>query len=85
MNKELKFLWVDDEPQRKRAADSLKDELGVDMTFICVEGENIDTKLNEILSTSSQPDLIIMDHILLFYYKFHNKNEYILNLKLHLY
>jgi len=64
MNKELKFLWVDDEPQRKRAADSLKDELGVDMTFICVEGENIDTKLNEILSTSSQPDLIIMDHIL---------------------
>ena len=64
MRKKLKFLWIDDDPQREIAASSLQEELGAEVFFLNVEGENIDIKLHEILSKKNEPDLIVMDHFL---------------------
>lgn len=65
MKKKLKFLWIDDEPQRRKfAAENMRDELNVEMSFVSVENQDIDKSLQSVVSTYSQPDLIIMDHYL---------------------
>lgn len=65
MKEKLKFLWIDDEPQkRKGAAESMGNELDVSIKFISVEDQDIDESLQKILKDNDQPDLVIMDHYL---------------------
>ncbi|MEQ9403867.1 MAG: response regulator [Cyclobacteriaceae bacterium] len=64
MSKRMKFLWIDDEPLRKRAADNLEEALNVDVSFIGLEGKDIDNVLHDLLTKDSEPNLIVMDHVL---------------------
>jgi hypothetical protein len=63
MKRRYSFLWIDDDQSRKNLLDTIKKKLNVDGEFIDVTGENIVTKIEEILS-KSKFDLILMDHIL---------------------
>lgn len=63
MSRELNFLWIDDDPKRKNAAENLKMRLKVNIEFIDVKDQSLPDKLSNILS-SEEPHLILMDHSL---------------------
>lgn len=61
MSKKLDIIWIDDLPDRKDASDNLAEAINARANFISVKGEDLNTKLKEVLS-GSQPDLLIIDH-----------------------
>jgi hypothetical protein len=65
MKRKFSVLWIDDDPSRKEALDTLKKILGVDGEFINVSKENIATKVDGILSKPKfKFDIILIDHFL---------------------
>ena len=61
MNSKLKFLWIEDDPKRKKVSDIIKERFKVDIKFINVKGKDLQKELKEVLS-EDEPDLILMDH-----------------------
>ncbi len=61
--KNLKFIWIDDNPERKKAADSMSRWLTVDIDFLELKGKPVNSELQNILS-NPEPDLVLMDHSL---------------------
>ena len=61
MSEKLKFIWIDDDPKRERAAHNMSHELGVDITFKGIKGKNVERVLKSILA-GQEPDLVLMDH-----------------------
>jgi len=59
MRTSLKFIWIDDDPSRKKSASSLEQQLNVKCTFIDVKKKNVDY-IKEIKAIN--PDLILVDH-----------------------
>jgi CheY-like chemotaxis protein len=61
--KKLKFIWIDDNPDRKKAADTMSEGLKIEIDFRELKGKPVDSELQNILS-KSEPDLVLMDHSL---------------------
>ncbi len=61
MSNKFKFIWIDDDPDREIEAKNIGDHLKVDVEFSNVKGEDLQSKLNEIIS-KKMPDIILMDH-----------------------
>lgn len=59
MSKSLKFIWIDDDPLRKRECNNLGQSLDVSIKFIDVK--NDDQALKDVLS-ENEPNLILIDH-----------------------
>ncbi len=63
MKRKYSFLWIDDDPTRKKDLDTLKRRLNVDGEFKNVSGQNIATEVDGILSEPKfKFDLILIDH-----------------------
>ncbi|WP_420320105.1 hypothetical protein [Flagellimonas sp.] len=63
MNKDMRFLWVDDNPARIEDAKNLEDALKITVDFKDVNKKDLDNILGKI-KTEAAPNLIIMDHSL---------------------
>lgn len=63
MNNNLKFIWFDDYPQRKKTANNMAEKLSIKVDFISLQGKKVDDVLKEVLQ-GEEPDLILMDHSL---------------------
>ena len=63
MKKKLKFVWVDDNPARKKDSENLSSQLDITVDFLDLKGQPIDERLHH-LAIGSEPDLIILDHSL---------------------
>lgn len=63
MKRKLKFIWLDDNPDRVRPKKNMEETIGVEVVFIDVKGASLGDKLSELFK-SSKPDLIIIDHVL---------------------
>lgn len=61
MSKKLKFVWIDDNPERSPASSSMEQRLGVDIEFEDVKNNDLHEYL-EALLRRKQPDLILIDH-----------------------
>jgi len=61
MSKNLKFIWVDDDPARETEAHNIEKRLNVSVDFQNVKNQNLSTVL-ETIKSGRKPDLIIMDH-----------------------
>ena len=61
MNKPPTVLWIDDDPQRSREAENLKNQLHFDVKFIDVKKKNLLDELRDI-KAGDEPTLILMDH-----------------------
>ena len=61
MSRKLRFIWIDDEPERKAAATTLQDRLDVKVAFKNANGQDLLSLLSEIRG-EAEPDLILMDH-----------------------
>jgi CheY-like chemotaxis protein len=59
MSNKLKFIWIDDDPEREEDSKNLEQQLGVRCKFIDVQPKNIDY-LSPIAKI--KPDLILVDH-----------------------
>jgi len=63
MTGKLQITWIDDNPERDKAAKVLQRSQGFKVNFVNIKSAKLRTKLKEILE-SSEPDLIIIDHVL---------------------
>ncbi|HOY17404.1 MAG TPA: response regulator [Haliscomenobacter sp.] len=61
--KKLKFIWIDDTPQRRKSADNMSKELNIDVDFCDLKNKNVNSELQSI-SSKPEPDLVLMDHSL---------------------
>jgi len=61
MSRKLRFIWVDDDPERKAAATTLQDRLDVKVAFKNANRQDLLSRLSEIRG-EAEPDLILMDH-----------------------
>jgi CheY-like chemotaxis protein len=61
MSKKLRFIWIDDNPQREAESENIRARLGVSMKFVSVKNKNLIDELNAVLKLH-EPDLIIIDH-----------------------
>jgi hypothetical protein len=59
----MKFIWIDDDPQREPTAVNLGERLNVSVVFRSVKGQDVQSVLFDIIS-SEMPDLVILDHSL---------------------
>lgn len=59
----MRFVWIDDNPERRELSDALAEGLGVDCDFVDVVGKDLSGELVSIKG-DSPPDLIILDHVL---------------------
>ncbi len=57
----LKFIWIDDDPDRKSAAENMENSLTVKVDFVDVKHKNLESKIDELVK-GSEPNLIILDH-----------------------
>lgn len=59
MNKELKFVWIDDDASREKSAVNLGKQLEIDCYFVNVKPEDVDymAEIDKI-----GPDFILIDH-----------------------
>ncbi|MFT3793661.1 hypothetical protein [Flavobacterium sp.] len=57
----MNVIWIDDQKERREAANNLKNSQGWDVNFIDVEDQDISKILTEIVS-NPEPDLILIDH-----------------------
>jgi len=64
MKSKAQVLWIDDYPQRKKRAEDLEDESGMEVKFLSIKNKNLESELKENIPKSYHPDLIIIDHIL---------------------
>jgi len=62
MNKKLRFIWIDDNPERYHESENLGTRLNVNVDFKDIKNKNLSSELNHILSGEYPPDLILMDH-----------------------
>lgn len=63
MKKEFNITWIDDDPERKAAAENLQSHLKMKVDFIDVKNIKIDDELKK-LTEKTEPDLVILDHTL---------------------
>jgi CheY-like chemotaxis protein len=63
MSNKLKFIWIDDTPQREKSAQNIGDALSVEVDFHGLKSKNVNEELQKIL-TGQEPNLILMDHSL---------------------
>ncbi|MCK4765610.1 MAG: hypothetical protein KAW12_25645 [Candidatus Aminicenantes bacterium] len=63
MKPKLKFLWIDDDPERKRESENMVKRLDVHLDFIDVKDKVLQETLENKLPRD-MPDLILMDHML---------------------
>lgn len=63
MSNRLKFIWLDDYPQRERSAKNMAEKLNVEVEFISLKSKKVESVLKEVLE-KEEPDLILMDHSL---------------------
>ncbi|MCI0471263.1 MAG: response regulator, partial [Candidatus Aminicenantes bacterium] len=61
INNTYTILWIDDDPERKKAAENLKNRLALDIDFIDVKDKSLPDEIKGILS-GKEPHLILMDH-----------------------
>jgi CheY-like chemotaxis protein len=61
MSKKLKFIWIDDNPQRLDGAKTMADQLKVSVDFKDVKNKNLNDVLAAILR-GNEPNLLIIDH-----------------------
>jgi len=57
----MQFIWIDDNPSREEAADSLKGVLNVDMNFVDVKDKDLEAEITGLVA-GNEPALIIIDH-----------------------
>lgn len=57
MKKKMRFVWIDDSPQRKTSAENFEKAKNISIEFKEVRNNSLEDSLN-----ISEPDLIIMDH-----------------------
>ena len=61
MSRKLRFIWIDDDPERESTATTLQERLGVKVAFKNANGQDLLSLLSEIRG-EAEPDLILMDH-----------------------
>lgn len=59
----MRFVWIDDNPDRKVNADNMAQQLGIAVEFINANKTSIDGLLVKLVN-NQPPDLVIMDHSL---------------------
>lgn len=62
MKKKLNFIWIDDFPQRKVAAENLAQSLDVIVEFIDVNNKDVPSVISNLILKTNEPHLIIIDH-----------------------
>lgn len=63
MSRKLKFVWIDDNPDRKQSSINMERKLGVDIEFGDVKNNDLHDYLKSLLLPKQrQPDLILIDH-----------------------
>ncbi|WP_293742423.1 response regulator [uncultured Pedobacter sp.] len=70
----MKFIWIDDNPERLTSAGNLATALDFEYTFVDVKGREVSTELKTLLE-GAKPDLIIIDHNLIDSVKEDEKNK----------
>lgn len=63
MSPKTQILWIDDDERRKRRAENLKDETGMNVVFISLKQKDVQDVLDKIRDEYT-PSLIIIDHVL---------------------
>jgi CheY-like chemotaxis protein len=63
MSNKLKFIWIDDTPQREKSAQNMGEALKTEVDFHGLKNKNVNEELQSILN-GQEPDLILMDHSL---------------------
>ncbi|MBW4889191.1 hypothetical protein KXQ82_05670 [Mucilaginibacter sp. HMF5004] len=61
MSKKLKFIWIDDNPQRLDGSKTMSNQLNVSIDFKDVKNKNLNDVLASILN-GNEPNLLIIDH-----------------------
>jgi len=61
MSRKLRFIWIDDDPERESTATTLQERLGVKVAFKNANGQDLLSLLSEIRG-EAEPNLILMDH-----------------------
>jgi len=64
MRKNAQILWIEDDPQTEQRAVQLEEDTGMSVEFICVRGKDLEEELSNINKGYSNPNLIIIDHVL---------------------
>lgn len=62
MSKKLRFMWIDDDPERQGHSDELGKRLRVKVEFVNLKEKDIFKELQALVTLSEFPDLIIIDH-----------------------
>jgi len=62
--RKLRFVWIDDRPEREPMAENLGKTVNASVMFIDVKGKDVGAVLESLLSTKEQPNLLIIDHVL---------------------
>jgi CheY-like chemotaxis protein len=63
MSSKLRFIWIDDTPNRKIEAENMEEELKAEVQFEGLEKKDVIKELARI-TKEPEPDLILMDHSL---------------------
>jgi hypothetical protein len=62
MSKKLRFIWIDDDPERQGHSDELQKRLRIKVEFVNLKRKDIFKELQILVTQSEFPDLIIIDH-----------------------
>lgn len=57
------YLWIDDNPDRRKMADQIQDSIGAEIIFRNVKGQSLEKEVAEMLQ-KAVPDLVLIDHFL---------------------
>ncbi len=61
MSRKLRFIWIDDDPDRESDATTMQERLGAKVAFKNAKRQDLLSLLSEIRG-EAEPDLILMDH-----------------------
>ncbi len=49
MSKRLRFIWIDDDPQRELESRNIAERLNISLDFVNLQKQNLVSKLKEIV------------------------------------